>query len=67
VIKAEAEQPKAEEEKKFEPVVKSKKGPRPKGTKRFKKVVLDEPERPEEELSEHQKKKIENAKRKLEE
>jgi len=52
VIQAEGEDPKPEEEKKFD-LTKKSKGPRPKGTKRFKKVVMEEPERPEEELSEH--------------
>merc|ERR1719469_1842885 len=42
-------------------------GPRPKGTKRFKKIAMEEPEQKEEDLSEHQKKKIEAAKRKVEE
>ena len=40
------------------------KGPRPKGLKKFKPVKEEEPEVPVEELSENQKKKIENAKKK---
>jgi hypothetical protein len=43
------------------------KGPKPKGTKKFKAVKTDEPEIPVEELSENQKKKIENARKKVEE
>jgi hypothetical protein len=42
------------------------KGPRPKGLKRFKKVEQTEPQVPEEELSENQKRKLEKAKRKQE-
>ena len=51
-MEAEPEQPKEEE--KVEPISSLKKGPRPKGTKRFKKMALEEPERDEEvELSNH--------------
>jgi hypothetical protein len=50
VIEVEPEKPKEEE--KTQPA--QKKGPRPKGTKRFKKMALEEPERDEEmELSTH--------------
>lgn len=65
-MEAEPEQPKEEE--KVEPISALKKGPRPKGTKRFKKMALEEPERDEEvELSNHQKKKSDNARKKAEE
>ncbi len=62
--------PKVEEAKKEEPepeVVKHLKGPRPKGLKKFKAVVEKQPEIPVEELSENQKRKIEQAKLKKEE
>ena len=43
------------------------KGPKPKGLKKFKAVKQEEPEIPEEELSENQKKKLEIARKKAEE
>jgi hypothetical protein len=43
------------------------KGPKPKGLKKFKAVKQEEPEIPVEEMSENQKKKLENARRKAEE
>jgi hypothetical protein len=43
------------------------KGPKPKGLKKFKAVKQDEPETPLEEMSENQKKKMENARKKAEE
>ena len=68
VIKAEPEAlavPEVTGESKTSPV--KAKGPKPKGTKRFKKLPMDEPEVKEEELSEHQKKKLETQRRKVEE